>query len=71
MHTLRIELDTATFEELCALAREERRRPADQVAWIIQQAVKTRIAHARALRSFDDAMGVIPPTPSSGQKESL
>jgi hypothetical protein len=63
--SLRITLDAATFDELCVLAREELRRPADQVAWLVQQAVKTRLAHAAAMRHLE---GLGPgPVPSPGE----
>jgi hypothetical protein len=60
--SLRITLDAATFDELCVLAREELRRPADQVAWLVQQAVKTRLAHAAAMRHLE-GVGPAPLTP--------
>ena len=63
MQKLRIELDAATFDELCVLAREERRRPADQIAWIVQQAVKQRVAHTAALRHLESVgPGPVPPS---------
>jgi hypothetical protein len=59
---LRIELDPAIFDELCLLAREERRSPADQVAWIVQHTVKQRVAHARAMRQLEDrGPAAVPP----------
>jgi hypothetical protein len=60
--TLKITLDRAVYHELCVLAREELRRPADQVAWLVQHAVKTRLAHAAAMRHLESVgPGPVPP----------
>jgi hypothetical protein len=62
-YTLKITLDLTVYNELCVLAREELRRPADEVAWLVQQAVKTRLAHAAALRHLE-SIGPGPVTPT-------
>lgn len=48
-----IEVDAETFAALALLARDERRRPADQAAWLLQQVMKARCAQAIALRHLE------------------
>lgn len=57
MPRFQIDVDDATFEALAILALEERRRPADQAAWLLQQAMKARCAQAVALRHLEGEAG--------------
>jgi hypothetical protein len=65
-YTFKITLDLAIYNELCVLAHEELRRPADEVAWLVQQAVKTRLAHAAAMRHLEG----VGPGPITSQGET-
>lgn len=53
MPRFQIELDATTYASLCALADEERRKPAGQAEWMLRQAVEARVKQQVALRYLD------------------